>query len=200
MAGDDAWHASAPARRHPLGWRLAPANVYAEAGTGRASSAGASRRGMRSRLWPVFVSVLADLCVNAYTEPAYSTKRFVHVLAFSLQVCSLLMTVTSFVVLVGGNDASALSGGGTSARAHTSATWAARREFRAMFALCAVTVLTFVSSRVLKLVLLFGGNPFAAIAANPARRALFASHQLASAGYYAALVQSAFVVCRDECG
>ncbi len=99
-------------RRHPLGFSLAPSSAYAAArepikgkGEGDASWL-AQQDAVKLRIWPVFVSILIDLFVNAYTEPVYATSRTVHALVFSCQICSLLLTVTSFVVLIGGDSAS----------------------------------------------------------------------------------------------
>ena len=140
-------------------------------------------------MWPVFLSVIIDLFVNAYTEPVYSSKRTVHALVFSCQICSLLLTVTSFVVLVGGDSASM-----------TQADYYLRllSEFRLMLLFCLLNVLSMCSSRILKLVLLFENYPHAEISRHAGYRGLYATHQIVSTLYYVALVQSVFSICKKS--
>lgn len=186
LSPDELWFSTLSRRRHPLGFVLAPSKAYAVEPS-KDTRLLAEQNSIMFKMWPVFLSVIIDLFVNAYTEPVYSTKRTVHALVFSCQVCTLLLTVTSFVVLVGGDSAS------------TSQADYYLRLFsknKAMLFFCGVNVLAMCSCRITKLVLLFGNYPHAEITKYVPYRFLYATHQIVSTLYYVTLVQSVFSVCK----
>ena len=189
LNSDELWAHTLGRRRHPLGFVLAPSRAYAVESTKDARWL-AEQQSVMFKMWPVFLSVIIDLLVNAYTEPVYSTKRTVHALVFSCQVCSVLLTVTSFVVLVGGDSASM-----------TQADYYLRlfSESKAMIFFCLVNVLVMCTCRILKIVLLLENYPHAEISKHVAYRFLFAAHQLVSTLYYVTLFQSVFAVCKHYC-
>ena len=189
LGADELWESTQARRRHPLGFVLAPTKAYALEQTTDAAWL-QEQSSVAFKIWPVFASAVVDLLANAYTEPVYSPKRTVHALTFSCQVCTLLLTVTSFVVLVGGSDASTGQADRYLRVFH---------ENRLMLLCCMLNVLAMCACRILKLVLLFRGNPHAVISQRADYRALFASHQLVSALYYVSLFQSVFHVCRHYC-
>lgn len=81
MNSDELWLSTLPRRRHPLGFILAPSRAYA-LGPSEDTRWIEQQNSVMFKMWPVFLSVIIDLFVNAYTEPVYSTKRTVHALVF----------------------------------------------------------------------------------------------------------------------
>ncbi|QDZ25115.1 hypothetical protein HOP50_16g76620 [Chloropicon primus] len=186
---DEVWLSTQGKRRHPLGFVLASSEAYALEPT-KNSRWLAEQNSIRFKMWPVFLSVLVDLLTNAYTEPVYSNKRTVHALVFSCQICTLLLTVTSFVVLVGGDSASL-----------TQADYYVRvfSENKAMLFFCLLNVLVMCTCRIMKLILLFENYPHAAITQHLPYRFLYGTHQVVSTLYYITLFQSVLSVCKHYC-
>ena len=81
-----------PPLRHPLGFFQLPADAY------RRGGAVLVHRGFRARVAAVYAAIGLDVLVNAYTEPIASRVRSVHILTFSLQICTLMFTLLSFLL------------------------------------------------------------------------------------------------------
>lgn len=162
-----------PPLRHPLGFFQLPAGAY------RRGGAVLVHRGFRARVAAVYAAIGLDVLVNAYTEPIASRVRSVHILTFSLQICTLMFTLLSFLMFTTGSPQLARS---PAARTLT-------KDFRALGGVALVYFALFFATKAYRLALVYQDLPYLALADRPVLFPLTALQKVASIGYYAGLLQ-----------